>query len=347
MDFLLEGVNTTINISYTTEEFWNTTGNDTNVTTIPKGSDQNESFYSFVHGMYMYAIPLISILGILGNIASFRVFMFTSFGRHPSCIYLAALSVSDTWFLIALLVGWMGSLDSLHIGSSAYCVISIYIAYVTSFLSVWYVVLIMIDRYIVVCHPLRGPRLCSRKRVIIAMSIITAFAVLFYTHCFFSTEYISMRNSRHKCVFQEDDIHLLMVITYVDSSLTFIIPFLAVFILSFCVIISIRRFHFRHFRFHEQKYYSPKFNILSKAQVRLTVMLVVVSCVFLVLNLPSHGFRFFILVNDLTRRKNGIVLFLIQQCLQILYYTNFAINFALYVLSSKSFRRCLREPCHK
>ena len=157
MDFLLEGVNTTINISYTTEEFWNTTGNDTNVTTIPKGSDQNESFYSFVHGMYMYAIPLISILGILGNIASFRVFMFTSFGRHPSCIYLAALSVSDTWFLIALLVGWMGSLDSLHIGSSAYCVISIYIAYVTSFLSVWYVVLIMIDRYIVVCHPLRGP----------------------------------------------------------------------------------------------------------------------------------------------------------------------------------------------
>ncbi|KAK3104095.1 hypothetical protein FSP39_024377 [Pinctada imbricata] len=320
--------------------------NTTNVTTDLPYENSKASFYEFVHLLYKYAIPMISIIGIFGNIASIKVFMFTSFGKHASCIYLTALSVSDTLFLIALLVGWMGSFDNLHIDSGAFCIISIYVTYVSSFLSVWYVVLIMIDRYIVVCHPLRGPRMCSRQRAIIAVSIITTAALLFYTHCFFMTT--KRRENKSFCVFEEEDIHFLTVLTYIDTSITFIVPFLAIFVLSICVIVSIRRFHFRHFRFHEQRYYSPKFNILSKAQVRLTVMFVVVSCVFLVLNLPSHGFRFFILVNDLTRNKrNGLVLFLIQQCLQILYYTNFSINFGLYVISSKSFRRCLREPCKR
>lgn len=127
----------------------------------------------------------------------------------------------------------------------------------------------------------------------------------------------------------------------------------AVFVFNLAVICSIRRFYFRQFRMSRGQLYastSPMFNILSKAQVRLTVMLIIVSSVFLILNLPSHGFRFFILVNDLLkRRKENFHLFLIQHCLQIMYYINFAINFLLYCMSSKSFRRCIRESpkCQK
>ncbi|XP_048741872.2 thyrotropin-releasing hormone receptor-like [Ostrea edulis] len=332
----------------------NETFNNSYTENITEFSAQNEPFYEFVHILYKYFIPFLCVFGIVGNVLSFRVFIFTSFAKQPSSVYLAALSVSDTWFLSALLVSWVGSIDRFATQSRVFCMISIYITYVTSFLSIWYVVLIMLDRYIVVCHPLKGPRMCSRQRVLIALSIITAFAMLFYSHCFFTmkTDQID-DNERQLCRIRESYYHVLRVITYFDSIVTFIIPIAAVFVFNIAVIRAIRRFYFRQFQMSHGRLYSstsPLYNILSKAQVRLTVMLIIVSSVFLVLNLPSHGIRFFILVNDfLKRRQENFHLFLIQHCLQIMYYINFAINFVLYCTFSKSFRRCFKESsrCQK
>ncbi|XP_062584043.1 thyrotropin-releasing hormone receptor-like [Saccostrea cucullata] len=343
---MVERVSNIPNVTFNTSDV----GNATNTL------EQNENFYDFVHILYKYFIPILCIFGIIGNALSFRVFVFTSFAKQPSSVYLAALSVSDTWFLSALLVSWFGSIDRSRFASQSgmLCMISIYVTYVTSFLSIWYVVLIMLDRYIVVCHPLKGPRMCSRQRVLIALTIITTFAMLFYSHCFFTMKTDQLDdNERQLCRIRESYYHVLRVITYFDSIITFIVPIAAVFIFNIAVIRAIRRFYFRQFQMSHGKMYtstSPMFNILSKAQVRLTVMLIIVSTVFLVLNLPSHGFRFFILVNDfLKRRQENFDLFLIQHCLQIMYYTNFAINFVLYCACSKSFRRCFKESskCQK
>lgn len=306
-----------------------------------------EPFYDFVHALYLFVIPLISILGIIGNVLSIKVFLCTTFNKQPSSIYLAALSVSDTWFLVALLMGWLGSFDGTIQQSGVSCMISIYVTYVTGFLSVWYVVLIVIDRYIVVCHPLRGPRLCSRKRVAIASSVITTFAVIFYTHCFHTTMIVKKANSKDvQCVVQKDAMFTLEIITYIDSVMTIGLPFIAIFVLNCSLILAVRKFNMKHIRFSERKLYSysPQYSILTKAQIRLTIMLVVVSSVFLILNLPSHAIRLYIMIKGLAMQKQQrLILFLLQQIFQILYYTNFAINFILYMSSSTLFRKCLKE----
>ena len=112
-------------------------------------SDDFDLFEMFTRGLYTYVIPIISIFGILGNILSFRVFVFTSFGYQSSSIYIAVLSVSDTAFLASLLISWLGGgrIGVLYVHSPIWCQVMIYVTYVCSFLSVWYVVLIMIDRY--------------------------------------------------------------------------------------------------------------------------------------------------------------------------------------------------------
>lgn len=305
-------------------------------------NEENEAFYDFVHGLYLYAIPIICCAGIVGNICAFKVCVFTYFSKQPSTIYLASLSLSDTWFLIALLVGWFGSLNEYLSHTGAWCLVAVYISYLTSFLSAWYIVLVSVDRYIVVCHPLHGPKLCTKKRSLIATLIVTIFGMLFYSHCFFTNEVILI-DSRRSCRWKQFHLGFITVFTYIDTTLTFILPFITVIILNMCVIIAIRRFSFRHINVYQKKYYSPPCNVLSKAQVRMTMMLVVVSTFFLILNLPSHGIRFYILVNNLISDKN-IPLFLAQQVCQIIYYVNFGINFLLYVGSSKAFRRYLNEP---
>lgn len=108
-----------------------------------------ETLEQFTRGLYTYGIPLICIIGILGNMLSFKVFVFTSFGNQSSSIYIAALSLSDTGFLASLLLSWLGGgrIGVVYGHSPIWCHVMIYVTYVCSFLSVWYVVLIMIDRY--------------------------------------------------------------------------------------------------------------------------------------------------------------------------------------------------------
>lgn len=117
---------------------------DTNVTM----SDETDVFKEFTKGLYTFGIPVICIFGILGNIFSFRVFVFTSFGKQNSSTYIAALCLSDTGFLASLLLSWLGGgrIGVVYGHSPVWCHLMIYVTYVCSFLSVWYVVLIMIDR---------------------------------------------------------------------------------------------------------------------------------------------------------------------------------------------------------
>jgi hypothetical protein len=80
-------------------------------------------------------------------------------------------------------------------------------------------------------------------------------------------------------------------------------------------------------------------------QIRTTRALLIVSSVFLVLNLPSHVFRihaFFVYLHK-TRFIYPKTALLWQHLCQFLYYSNFAVNVFLYSSCSRSFRRALRR----
>ena len=111
---------------------------------------QFQSFNLFTQILFAYGVPVICIFGIVGNIFSFRVFVFKSFRNNSSSAYIAALSVSDSCFLLSLFLSWLGNgkFGFVFSGIAVWCQVMIYVTSVCSFLSVWYVVLIMIDRYV-------------------------------------------------------------------------------------------------------------------------------------------------------------------------------------------------------
>jgi len=82
-------------------------------------------------------------------------------------------------------------------------------------------------------------------------------------------------------------------------------------------------------------------------QLRTTRSLLVVSSLFVVLNLPNHVFRVYAfsvyLVDERYVFPRSALLW--QHVLQFLYYSNFAANFFLYNACSRSFRCALRRLC--
>jgi len=81
----------------------------TNVTEAPaEDCDDPEQACYYAHLLRvvnvldLYLLPLISVVGCVGNVLSFLVFTTTYLRRLSSSVYLAALAVVDTVFLLVL-----------------------------------------------------------------------------------------------------------------------------------------------------------------------------------------------------------------------------------------------------
>jgi len=70
-------------------------------------------------------------------------------------------------------------------------------------------------------------------------------------------------------------------------------------------------------------------------------MLLLVSTVFLLLNIPSHAVRVYVFIRSTVDPTYlpGRLLVLVQKVIQHLFYVNFATNFLLYSACGKAFRR--------
>ena len=294
------------------------------------------AFEQLTKGLYMFGIPIICVFGILGNLVSFRVFVFTRFKKHSSSLYIVALTVSDTIFLWSLFLSWLGNgrIGICYGHYPVWCHIMIYVTYVCSFLSVWYVVLIMVDRYIVVCHSLHVPNWCSKRRARIAIVIVSSFGALIYAHMFFT-----MAVKGENCTLEPKPfmMQIVSIVIYVDTVITFIFPFAVIIVLNVIVVSSVRRFVIQHTVSKGRPMAAPP-NILSKAQYRITRTFILISVMLLVTNVPSHGIRFYIVLKGLIQTPNP-QLALAQHICQVVYYTNYATNFLLYTVSSRIFRK--------
>ena len=70
-------------------------------------------------------------------------------------------------------------------------------------------------------------------------------------------------------------------------------------------------------------------------------MLLLVSTVFLLLNIPSHAVRVYVFLKSTVDPSYvpSHLLVLVQKVIQHLFYVNFATNFLLYSVCGKAFRR--------
>ena len=87
--------------------------------------------------------------------------------------------------------------------------------------------------------------------------------------------------------------------------------------------------------------------VRSRSQFRTARMLLVLSSVFVLLNLPSHVFRVQVFVHNFvgggTTSTRGKVHW--QELFQLVYFLNFAINFFVYSAYGRQFRNSLKRMC--
>jgi len=303
-----------------------------------------------------YVVPFIILTGFFGNTICFLVFVASPLKRISTSVYLAALAFSDTGFLFCLGIGWLESLGITFFHKEGICQITVYASFVFSFTSIWFVNAFTLEMYIAVFHPRKSPKLCVPAKARQIVGLLSLVAGLIYIYAFWIAKVVSTPDGKKEvCVILPEDEQTAMILSIVDTVLTLVVPFTMIIFMIVRLLIHVTRFYKPELESggnstvgettHDSS--EPTNGSTSnqtarqanEAHTKLTRMLVVTVIVFLVLNVPSHAIK----VQYLFRSLFSQVAFtetegFIQVIFQILYYSNFSVNFVLYSVCGRSFR---------
>ena len=339
-------------------------------------------FRQIVHNLDLYLVPCLAVGGILGNILSFLVFVGTYLKHMSSSVYLAGLAVSDSVFLLMVFLSWSSNVNIYIYHRPGWCHLFVYLAYVSSFLSVWYVVCFTVERYIAVCFPLKRQDWCTARRARIVVTSLAVAAILLYTYALWTSEVMDYYG-RPFCSVKTQYYQMVLAIGNADTLITLLLPTIVIVGSNIRITYALAQFFMQHHHHHDNSEttswtascphttdrdhcprgtsssvlntsgrYSRTPSIYirhgqgssyNRLQMKVTKMLLLVSTTFLICNIPSHAIRvytFFVgLVDDSYKPSHKFLL--IQKLTQFLYYSNFSVNFLLYNISGRAFRRAM------
>lgn len=240
-----------------------------------------------------YYTPILVLLGLLGNSLSVYVFFGTKLRYSSSSIYLGALAISDSGFLVVVFVPWLRMVHVDLFNRWGFCQFFTYLGTLCSFLSVWLVVAFTVERYVAVKWPLRRQFLCTVARAKMTVIGLTALAVLLSTPVLLFTNIVEKLNI---CICTLDLAWQRWANAYntLDTVMTFAVPLTMIVIFNTLIARNIYKLnHIRRTLTIESDASNDRTHIPRDRmpQAKVTKMLLIVSTAFFCLNMPAFVLR--------------------------------------------------------
>ncbi|XP_039966214.1 G-protein coupled receptor daf-37 [Bactrocera tryoni] len=326
--------------------------------------------------MHYYYVPVLVFAGTIGNILSVFVFSMTKLRKLSSSIYLAALAISDTCFLWGLFVQWMNFIDVDVYNRDFFCQFFTFLSNWACFCSAWFVVAFTVERFIAVAFPLKRQTMCTVHRAKYVIGALSALGIFHCVPFYFSSGPIySQKLKTFLCDVHSEMKNFMTYMNFYDTVVVFALPFASILILN--AITSYRVWKFANVRrsltMQRRKTQVSKDSLTSStylttslknqhnstmrteidlpvskrktekqkdrtsSQLKVTKMLLIVSSVFVGLNLPSCLMRIETYWETQTASNKNVTI-IWQYVFQLLFITNYGINFILYCVSGQNFR---------
>ena len=309
-------------------------------------------------------IPLVCLLGIIGNIFSLVV-LFNQRMRNQTNSILAALCVSDIFFLIHCLIFTglnfykkANPIDGEKLRAYVYPIFGVYGSVVTARITSSLTTLLCIERFVAVFLPMQARNICSKRNT--RLAIIGIFVITLVSFIPFLMKYHAVSNevgenltftSMNTTSFYENNLNFYKVYGTVLNIIFRFAPLVIIPILNIIVIrvvhktwkkrrsMSTENTDFLRLSSRNGKHYS------SNDQNHITFMLLTVSFVFLICILPgalnSIATHVWCTYNRLGELRN---LYMVISTVTFFLETfNSSVNFIIYMAISRKFRLLFKE----
>lgn len=345
MYFQMDGSNSTTNgysLVDTNASYVSTMpkSNQTNCTTVL--SPMNED----INYIDKTLTPIIYAFGFPGNILSFLIWIRPRM-RHSSGVYLAALAVVDFIFLVLHLLYelekiWGVRTINFPVMCESFTVIFLTFQYLAPLL----VLAFTVERYISICHPFKRERYCTTRR---AEMVSLSLAVISLAICAIQGYFWTYDNG--ECGVRQEALlggnnSLWNIWSWTTELLLFLVVPLSVLTFNILVIREAKRLsEYEHTQLHArtQKTSATTIMLLAVSFYLIFTTLPVTVVYVSVLNFhsgPECGIQ-----DENPTWRRYYVYHLVRAVIEEIGITHFALNFYIYLITGKMFRKEFKSIC--
>ena len=333
-----------------------TTDNVTEIisgTTVANISNDNSEIGEDIHEVanYLWKIisPILLVIGVGGNAGIMIILYKMKFWTKRTYVFLFILAADDS---VVLCVGlsrcWIKAVFDLDIRdiSNFGCVFHLFVIYFSMHFSSWTLVCVTAERYVKTRHPFMY--LSHRFSRVLRLVLVTSFLVCLSLNLhFFWTNSLVKTGNVYKCTNPTREYYIFeeKYYVFVDLVMLSFLPFIVMFTMNLLIGKSL----------HESRVFrrcsipNPKSRRrLIRSSKKLTRMLFFTSIYFLVTTLPVSILNvadWF--VKDPDNNLLTAKLKLAKAVLYLLQFSNYAVNFFIFIEVNDSFRNHLPSFCNK
>ena len=304
--------------------------------------------------LYLKAVcvPFFFVVGLFGNILSFLVMSQPVYKSKSYSYYLRALAIFDSLTLFTtLVVQYNDLLFDLKLlprgflyGHTAFtCKICEFMRHVIYVMSSWLIMCFTVDRLIAVCYPLQRGRLCTERVAMTTIATVLAVVMLCQSyHLDYVTYNYRKENPHMPChaSLKRRKDYIGINSLWFSFFLRFAIPFTVMAICNGMIIFHID--HMQSVRLTEERRRSKKAN--------LAVYTLYAVCAMFVLTLLPNAVFALMHYTAVTAGRTWMFycpLRLIDVPFQMIRLMNYSLNFVLYGLTGRQFRRELYKIMYR
>ena len=299
-----------------------------------------------------YWFPILVPIGLVGNTLSFLVMIKPNNRKMSTCIYMAAISINDNVMMLLALRNWLATELKVYKRHPIECKVTSFLVLLVLQNSTFQILAMTVDMYIAIKWPDRASTNSTPKRAKITVVVVFICVVIYNVPHLLASRLIGVQ-----CIGYRAGGTITKVYSWFSFVLNGIIPFNLLIYMNCAIVKTIRQ---------SRKMFSNNVPIprtknhvdgqaqftnaglamrqsaMKKAENQLTIMLLLVTTLFLLLLIPTYvRFVYLTFVKPDTPYKYALSTFLFHVTHK-LYNTNSGINFVLYCISGQKFRKDLK-----
>ena len=298
--------------------------------------------------------PLIAFFGIVGNLISIAV-LTRRWMRSSTNYYLTALAVCDTMYLIfasTMTAAAYDRVQSSPIYRNYQYPIGKPLVDIFSNTGVWLTLTFTVERWLCVCHPMRGRIWCTPQRAIYIIVLVCIAAVLitspeffeYLNPCSFSSGICSCQPEKR--AFAKSNAFVYGYVTANQILFTFL-PLILLAVFNSLLIRAVFRAAYNRKSMLECRQQrdstSGRTERMQREQQKVTVTLISVVLVFLFCHTPQGIQNIYLYVSDENNQEQITKFYITANIFNMLVMINASVNFVLYSTFNTKFRRTFKR----
>ncbi|XP_069128479.1 uncharacterized protein [Argopecten irradians] len=274
-----------------------------------------------------WAVPVVVAFGLPLNVLSFYLFWRTKLRKASSSRYMAAMAMADNGFLCSKMLAHLPVFEVPVYHMHGSCQINMYVNHVSTFLSIWFLAALVIEKSIGLCWPRKKSNFCTVFRAKCVIAALTVLSIVCYHYI---TWTIGPSPDKLYCLpWPDDNLYKpFEKLTRMDAFLVAVIPQGTILVLS-CLIAVKTCIYYSQSNSPEQEQFVRRQRtcLPQEKEFRTTPSLLSVAFITVLLDVPNSIIRVFFILHPIY-----------SPVASFLQFVTYSIKTEIYFLSSSQFR---------